>query len=145
MKFKVKNSFANAQTRCCCCISNSQASPKRKYLEIQRLWKTFQISEFPSESPVLQDLHWLPIEQRFLRSQQIFKVSLFTFGCLHKLAPSYPKNSWNFIGQLELLDHQLTNLSSRLSNTIFRPIGTYPTLVECTTNTSSFSRQHFYF
>ena len=34
-------------------------------------------------SPVLQELHWLPIEQRIT-----FKILLMTFKCLNGLAPS---------------------------------------------------------
>ena len=35
-------------------------------------------------TPVLRDLHWLPVEQRL-----IFKILLFTFKALNGLAPSY--------------------------------------------------------
>ena len=35
-------------------------------------------------TPVLRDLHWLPVEQRI-----IFKILLFTFKALNGLAPSY--------------------------------------------------------
>ena len=35
-------------------------------------------------SPVLQELHWLPVEQRI-----IFKLLLMTFKCLNGIAPSY--------------------------------------------------------
>ena len=35
-------------------------------------------------SPVLQELHWLPVEQRI-----IFKILLMTFKCLNGIAPSY--------------------------------------------------------
>ena len=34
-------------------------------------------------SPVLQELHWLPVEQRI-----IFKILLMTFKCLNGIAPS---------------------------------------------------------
>ena len=35
-------------------------------------------------TPILRDLHWLPVEQ-----QLIFKILLFTFKALNGLAPSY--------------------------------------------------------
>ena len=35
-------------------------------------------------SPVLQELHWLPIEEHIT-----FKIFLMTFKCLNGLAPSY--------------------------------------------------------
>ena len=35
-------------------------------------------------SPVLQELHWLPVEQRI-----IFKILLMTFKCLNGIAPLY--------------------------------------------------------
>ena len=38
-------------------------------------------------SPVLKDLHWLPIKYRV-----IFKITLLVFRVLHGLAPSYLKN-----------------------------------------------------
>ena len=37
-------------------------------------------------SPILQELHWLPMEQRI-----IFKINLITFKCLNNQAPSYLK------------------------------------------------------
>ena len=37
-------------------------------------------------SPILQELHWLPMEQRI-----IFKINFITFKCLNNLAPSYLK------------------------------------------------------
>ena len=38
-------------------------------------------------SPVLKDLHWLPIKYRV-----IFKITLLVFKVLHGLAPSYLEN-----------------------------------------------------
>ena len=35
-------------------------------------------------TPVLKELHWLPVEQRI-----VFKINLITFKCLNNLAPSY--------------------------------------------------------
>ena len=35
-------------------------------------------------TPVLRDLHWLPIEYRIM-----YKILLLTYKCLHDLAPSY--------------------------------------------------------
>ena len=35
-------------------------------------------------TPVLRDLHWLPVHERFR-----FKILLMTFKCLNQLAPSY--------------------------------------------------------
>ena len=35
-------------------------------------------------SPVLQELHWLPVEYRIE-----FKINLLTFKCLHDMAPIY--------------------------------------------------------
>ena len=40
--------------------------------------------KFDHVSPVLRDLHWLPVRQRI-----IFKVATLVFKCLHGLAPSY--------------------------------------------------------
>ena len=41
-------------------------------------------------SPVLKDLHWLPIQQRI-----VFKIALMTFKCRHNLSPEYLKSSIN--------------------------------------------------
>ena len=35
-------------------------------------------------SPILQQLHWLPVEYRIM-----FKINLLTFKCLHDMAPIY--------------------------------------------------------
>ncbi len=35
-------------------------------------------------TPVLKDLHWLPVELRI-----VFKINLLTYKCLHNLAPKY--------------------------------------------------------
>ena len=35
-------------------------------------------------TPVLQQLHWLPVQARIL-----YKILLFTYQCLHNMAPSY--------------------------------------------------------
>ncbi len=40
--------------------------------------------KFEHISPILQDLHWLPVAQRIK-----FKILLLTFKCLHNLAPEY--------------------------------------------------------
>jgi len=40
--------------------------------------------KFDHISPVLRQLHWLPVRQRIT-----FKLAMFTFKCLHGLAPSY--------------------------------------------------------
>jgi len=40
--------------------------------------------KFDRITPVLCDLHWLPIRQRIL-----FKLAVIVFKCLHGLAPSY--------------------------------------------------------
>ena len=42
-------------------------------------------------TPVLRDLHWLPVEQRI-----IFKILLFTFKALNGLAPSYLRDLVKF-------------------------------------------------
>ena len=41
-------------------------------------------SQFEHVTPLLLNLHWLPVEQRI-----IFKIALVTFKALHDAAPSY--------------------------------------------------------
>ena len=41
-------------------------------------------SRYDHISPVLKDLHWLPVEQRIK-----FKILTLTFKALHNLAPKY--------------------------------------------------------
>ena len=41
-------------------------------------------SKYDHVTPLLIDLHWLPVEQRI-----IFKIALVTFKALHGVAPSY--------------------------------------------------------
>ena len=43
-------------------------------------------NKYDSITPILKELHWLPVEQRI-----IFKINLITFKCLNNLAPSYLK------------------------------------------------------
>ena len=43
-------------------------------------------NKYDSITPILKELHWLPVEQRI-----IFKINLITFKCLKNLAPSYLK------------------------------------------------------
>ena len=43
-------------------------------------------NKYDSITPILKELHWLPIEQRI-----IFNINLITFKCLNNLAPSYLK------------------------------------------------------
>ena len=40
--------------------------------------------KFDHITPVLHQLHWLPVRQRIT-----FKLAMITFKCLHSLAPSY--------------------------------------------------------
>jgi len=39
---------------------------------------------FDHITPVLRDLHWLPVRQRIT-----FKLAMMVYKCLHSLAPSY--------------------------------------------------------
>jgi len=40
--------------------------------------------KFDSATPILHDLHWLPVDQRIT-----FKIALLVFKCLHGKGPSY--------------------------------------------------------
>ena len=51
-------------------------------LLLEWLWEP----KYDRISPILQELHWLPMEQII-----IFKINLITFKCLNNLAPSYLK------------------------------------------------------
>ena len=41
-------------------------------------------------TPVLKDLHWLPVERRI-----VYKINLLTFKCIHGLAPKYLQHLLN--------------------------------------------------
>ena len=45
---------------------------------------TERVSKYEHITPMLQELHWLPVEYRI-----IFKINLLTFKCLHNAVPSY--------------------------------------------------------
>ena len=47
------------------------------------MWRTSK-SKFEHVTPLLLNLHWLPVEQRI-----IFKIALVTFKALHDAAPNY--------------------------------------------------------
>ena len=48
-------------------------------------------SKFSRATPLLHELHWLPIESRI-----DFKILLLIYKCLHELAPSYLSNLLKF-------------------------------------------------
>ena len=71
------------------CNSLLYGIPEYKRTRLQRLQNTAAriVRGCPRESsitPVLRDLHWLPIEMRIL-----FKILLLVFRCVNKLAPVY--------------------------------------------------------
>ena len=49
--------------------------------------KSKKLAEFPHITPVLANLHWLPIELRIE-----FKIPTITYKTLHGLAPTYIKD-----------------------------------------------------
>ena len=66
--------------------------PKSSLSRLQKVQNTaatlvFRTRKFSSITPVLCDLHWLPVEQRIT-----FKILLLTFEALNGLAPSYLSN-----------------------------------------------------
>ena len=63
---------------------------------IARSWK------FDHITPLLIELHWLPVEQRI-----IFKILLFTFKVVHGLAPSHLNFFFFIIKQFYLQDDHL--------------------------------------
>ena len=48
----------------------------------------FMSRKFDHVSPLLEQLHWLPVEQRIM-----FKICLLTWNALHGYAPSYIQDS----------------------------------------------------
>lgn len=63
--------------------------PKSTVMPLQRVQNNAarlvsRTKKFSSITPVLKELHWLPIQQRTK-----FKVLLMTFKCIHDLAPAY--------------------------------------------------------
>ena len=61
-------------------------------------------SRFSPSSPLLFDLHWLPVKYRI-----IFKILLLTYKAIHSLAPEYI---------IQLVKVKRSNHSLRSSNTI---------------------------
>jgi len=51
--------------------------------------------KFDHITPVLRQLHWLPVRQRI-----IFKLAMIIFKCLHGLAPSYLADVCNPVSSL---------------------------------------------
>ena len=74
------------------CNSLLVGSPKYLFQKLQRIQNCAVrlVAELPKAartSPILQKLHWLPVEQRV-----IFKVLLLTYKALNNLAPVYISN-----------------------------------------------------
>ncbi len=57
-----------------------------RLLQLSSLWATQKSnsSKYDHITPILKDLHWLPVQQ-----QINFKILLFTFKCLHGQTPKY--------------------------------------------------------
>ena len=63
--------------------------PDYQIKRVQRIQNTAariltKTSKYEHITPVLKDLHWLPVENRI-----IFKILTLTYRCLNKLAPQY--------------------------------------------------------
>jgi len=58
----------------------------QKLLRVQNFsaCRVFEESKFCHITPLLRALRWLPVVY-----QTVFKISLFTFKAIHKLAPTY--------------------------------------------------------
>ena len=75
------------------CNSLLVGSPKYIFQKLQHIQNcaarlVVQLPRAARTSPILQKLHWLPVEQRV-----IFKVLLLTYKALNNLAPVYISNS----------------------------------------------------
>ena len=71
------------------CNSLLVGSPKYLFQKLQRIQNcaarlVAQLPKAARTSPILQKLHWLPVEQRVL-----FKALLLTYKALNNLAPVY--------------------------------------------------------
>ena len=71
------------------CNSLLVGSPKYLFQKLQRIQNCAArlVAQLPKDartSPILQKLHWLPVEQRVL-----FKALLLTYKALNNLAPVY--------------------------------------------------------
>ena len=71
-------------------------------------------------TPVLYDLHWLPVKERI-----IFKTLIFVHKCLFGCAPAYLKNL------LTPLNHQRENLRSENANMLHVPFTRSSYVKEC--------------
>ena len=56
------------------------------------------LKKYEHISPVLHQLHWLPVEKRI-----IFKILLMVFKCLHNIAPTYLCDL--IVHSISLLEH----------------------------------------
>ena len=68
------------------------------------------VGKYEHISHILQELHWLPVEQRI-----IFKINLLTFKCLNNLAPSY-------LSELLVLHKPTRTLRSSSDTTILKTV-----------------------
>ena len=65
--------------------------------------------KFDHASPILRELHWLPIQKRVL-----FKICVMVFKCLNGLAPEYLSNKCIQISSMPFHEHLRSSDSNML-------------------------------
>jgi len=83
---------------------------------------------FDHITPVLRELHWLPVCQRIR-----FKLAMMVYKCLHGLVPPYPADDCNCVVCTSLVCGQQTALE----------IGRHPIEAGRSANTNCYWRQRF--
>ena len=87
------------------CNSLLYGSPSSLLARLQRVQNCaarliYNVSRTSSSSPLLINLHWLPVKHRIL-----FKILLITYKSIHSLAPSILSSSYKLRHPIALYDH----------------------------------------
>jgi len=98
----------------------------------------FSLRKYDSVTLLLQQLHWLKVEQRIE-----YKLAVLVYHCIHGLAPPYLANDLRRVAELGMwwrLRSASTHARSRRSSAAARVCNSLPDVVTASTSLPMFKR-----